>query len=194
MNKEKNNKKTYLIIGISLVLILLILITIFVINLNNDKKISEENMQIIKDNYNELSINVTEYNQVRTELSELLNNFIYENYKNEHEEYTNLLNKYNSNINKIDKNINSIESRCNVIYKDSAVNKICDSYKTLYEKLINLYVSDINNYNNKITSYNEYKKEEIELHKLIHQDYIDYDNNKEYEGKDVENEENNEEE
>ena len=92
-----------------------------------------------------------------------------------------------NNINKIDDYVETINSKCNVIYSDIEVNKICDSYDTLYEKLINLYVQDLNNYNNKITSYNEYKKESIELFNQIHKDYIDYNKDNTYEGRIVEN-------
>lgn len=144
-------------------------------------------MGIIKDNYNELSIVVDEYNQIRTELSSKLNNFIYENNSKEQEEYIELLTKYN-NIKNIDKNIDNINSRCTTIYKDSDVNKICDTYKVLYKKLINLYVSDLTNYNNKIASYNEYKNKEISLFQLIHDNYINYNKDEVYEGVDLENE------
>ena len=71
-------------------------------------------------------------------------------------------------------NVSEINSKCNVIYSDISVNKICDSYSILYEKLINLYVMDLNNYNNKISSYNEYKKDDISLFNMIHNEYIDY--------------------
>jgi hypothetical protein len=101
--------------------------------------------------------------------------------------------KYNENIKKIDSNIANIEPKCNVIYKELSVNKICDSYKELYEKLINLYISDIENYNNKITSYNEYKKESINQFEMVHKEYIDYNLDQIYKGKDENNETNKEE-
>lgn len=181
---KKNNKKIIMIISIILILLVL---TILVINIINDKKKSKVNMELIKHNYNELSTTVTEYNQIRTDLSHKLNNFIYEDYLKEHDSYIELLTKYNNNINSIDKNINIINDKCGVIYDDINVNKICDSYKVLYEKLINLYILDLTNYNNKITSYNEYKKDDIELFKIIHSEYIDYNNDNKYEGVDSEN-------
>lgn len=182
---QKKNKK--IIIITSIVISILLIAIILILNIVNDKKNLQKNMQIIKYNYNELSIAVTEYNQIRTNLSELLNNFIYEEYPNNHSRYVELLKNYNSNINKIDDYVEVINNKCNVIYIDIEVNKICDSYDDLYEKLINLYVQDLNNYNNKITSYNEYKKENIELFNQIHKDYIDYNKDNTYEGRIVEN-------
>ena len=55
-----------------------------------------------------------------------------------------------------------------VIYEDKNINKICDSYQELYEKIINLYVLDINNYNKKIDGYNNYKNENIDNYEMIH--------------------------
>ena len=194
MKKEKSNNKIKLIIIIGVIVIVLIIIALFIVNIINDRKEATKNMKVIETSYNELSANVTEYNQIRTELSEKLNNFVYEKYPDEHENYVKILTKYNENIKKIDSNITSINSKCSVIYNDISINKICDSYKEIYEKLVNLYVSDLTNYNNKVTSYNEYKETDTSLFELIHKDYIDYNEDKKYEGKDAENEENKDEE
>lgn len=177
---KKNSKKIILIS--SLVLIIIIIVVILVMGIINDKKESSKNMELINDNYELLGTNVNEYNQIRSELSNKLNNFIYADYEKEHNEYVLILTKYNNNINLIDDNVKIIDSKCNVIYNDISVNKICDSYKVLYEKLINLYVMDLNNYNRKIGSYNEYKKEDISLFNMIHSEYIDYNDDGKYEG------------
>lgn len=177
---KKSSKKIILISGV--VLVVLVSIIVIVIGIINDKRESSRNMELIKDNYELLSTNVSEYNQIRSELSSKLNNFIYENYSKEHSGFVELLTRYNNNISLIDENVKVINSKCNVIYNDISVNKICDSYKILYEKLINLYVMDLNNYNNKISSYNEYKNENIELFNMIHKEYIDYNDDGKYEG------------
>lgn len=174
---KKNSKKIILIISVVLVVIVGLVVGIL-----NDKKKTRENMEIIKENYDFLSANVNEYNQIRNDLSDKLNNFIYEDYDMEHSGYVELLTKYNNNIGLIAGNINTINIKCNVIYSDISVNKICDSYSILYEKLVNLYVMDFNNYNSKISSYNEYKNEDVSLFNMIHKEYIDYNNDGKYEG------------
>ena len=190
---KKNEKKSKkMIIIITILIILIGGISLLIANIMKEKKESTKNIEIIEYNYNELSTNVSEYNQIRSDLSEKLNNFFYDKYPKEHETYVELLTKYNNNIKKIDKNISNINDRCNVIYKDKNINSICNNYKVTYEKLINLYITDLTNYNNKITSYNEYQdNEDVNLFELIHKDYIDYNNDNTYEGKDVNNEENN---
>ena len=85
-------------------------------------------------------------------------------------------------IKKIDNNIDKIDKRCKIIYEDKNINKICDSYQELYEKIINLYVLDINNYNKKIDGYNNYKNENIDNYEMIHNEYIDYNDDGVYEG------------
>ena len=177
---KKSSKKIILII--SIILVVIIIMTILIMGIINDKKKTNENMELIKNNYELLSTNVNEYNQIRSDLSNKLNNFIYEDYNKEHDSYVEILNKYNNNISLIDENVKVIKDKCNVIYSDISINKICDSYGLLYEKLINLYVIDLNNYNNKISSYNEYKKAEISLFDMIHSEYIDYNDDGKYEG------------
>ena len=107
-----------------------------------------------------------------------------DSYKDKEEEFSELFKDYSKEINNIDNYINNINLRCNGIYNDSEINKVCNSYKLVYEKVINLYVSDIDNYNKFIEEYNEYKKENIELIEKVH-DYIDYNNDEKYEGRDV---------
>ena len=192
MKKKNNKNKKYLII-IGIVLLIVTIISVLVINITKERKNLRKNIEIIEYNYNELKTNVEEYNQIRTELSTKLNDFIYDKYASEHESYTTILTNYNNVIKNIDKNISNLDDKCNVIYSDLNINKICDSYKITYEKLINLYISDLTNYNNKINSYNEYKGTEINLFELVHKEYIDYNDDYKYEGKDVENEKNNEE-
>lgn len=182
-SKQKNKYiKPTIIIGI--ILMILITIILLITNISKERKTLNNNMEVIKYNYEELSKSVTEYNQIRTDLIEKLNDFTFDTYSNIHNEYTVLLTKYNENIDKIDSYTNNINDKCNVIYKDKNVNNICNNYKAIYEKLINLYVTDLTNYNNKVANYNEYKESNIELFKLIHKDYIDYNNDNLYEGKD----------
>ena len=177
----KNSSKKIILI-VSIILVVVVIMTILIMGIINDKKKTNDNMELIKNNYDLLSANVHEYNQIRSDLSNKLNNFIYEDYNKEHDSYVEILNKYNNNISLIDENVKVIKDKCNVIYSDIGVNKICNSYGSLYEKLINLYVIDLNNYNNKISSYNEYKKEEISLFNMIHSEYMDYNNDGKYEG------------
>ena len=141
-------------------------------------------MEVINTNYKELQDNVLEYNNIRTEYSSKIKDVYLDSFKDKIEEYNSLLDKYNKVIEKIDKNIDNINNKYNMLYNDININKVCNSYKVSYEKLINLYINDINNYNDKIKEYNEYKKDNIELNKIVHNNYIDYNKDNIYEGRD----------
>ncbi len=176
----KKNKKTIIILLI--ILITIALISVITASFLKDKQKLSEDMEIIKNNYQELNENVSSYNTIRTNYNKLSKDFYYETYQEKHENYVKLLTNYNEVIKKIDKNIEEIDSRCEAIYKDISVNNICSSYKILYEKLINLYIVDLKTYNNKLKGYNENKNDTIEEFAMIHSEYIDYNKDNTYEG------------
>ena len=184
------NKKKLIITGVGVTAIVLIGgISIFVTNIMDAKKEMEENANYIKENYQNLTKNVESYNQIRTNYTDMSKDFILDTYKDSHQEYLNLLTKYNETIKDIDENIKNISSKCDLIYDDHEVNKICQSYDTLYEKLVNLYITDISNHNEIIDKYNNYKSDKLEQITMIYDNYIDYNNDNTYEG--VENNEEN---
>ena len=167
-----------------LIILLVLGFGIFVYtSFQKEQKISYENAKIIETNYAELTDNVNTYNEIRKELNNKLSSFFYDKFLKEKESYEEILSRYNDIIVKIDNNVSNIDSKCNIIYKNIEINRVCNSYKTTYEKLINIYVKDLINYNNKIKGYNEYKNAEEELYKMIHEDYIDYNSDSLYEGK-----------
>ena len=168
------SSKKKLIIGI-ISIILVTAITIFVLMIAKDRKEKKNNMEIIRNNYNLLATSINNYNEIRSKYSEMSTVLIIKSYKDKHEEFVTLLAEYNKEMKNIDNYISNIKMRCTGIYSDSEINKICSSYKTVYEKVVNLYVSDIDNYNNFITKYNESKNESLEIVEKVHEDYIDYD-------------------
>ena len=177
-------KKKSLILAI-VVIIFVTIITILVLTTVKASKRTKNNLNIIKSSYNVLSVSVNDYNDIRTEYTNMLADFYLDTYEAKRESYTELLTKYNKTIETIDSSVARIKLRCNQLYNDNDVNTICNNYESLYEKLINLYVSDLKNYNDKVTKYNEYKKTELELFPMIHEDYIDYNNDSVYEGSDI---------
>lgn len=168
------------VIILFVILLLIGGVSFFVINLKKEQELLASNMKEIKDSYELLNGNVHSYNSIRDEISVKLSSFFYDSYKKEKDSYDDIFTRYNATISEIDKNIANIDKYCDVLYNDSNVNKICDSYKSLYEKLVNIYVSDLNNYNQKISGYNEYKKDNIPLFTMIHSNYIDYNKDLEH--------------
>ena len=178
MRSKKN-----VLIGVILIIVLAVII-ILVININKDRKNIELNESSIKKSYGLLSDKVSEYNQIREDFNELSTGLLLDNYKEKHEEFITLLTKYNEVISNIDDYAVNIKAKCSNVSSVSEVSSICNGYEQIYEKLVNLYVNDIKKYNTIVTKYNEYKKEEIPMFEMIHEEYIDYNNDNVYEGRD----------
>ena len=151
-------------------------ILILVLIINKERKEIKYNMEVINKNYSLLTGSINKYNEIRSKYSEMSKVLLYDTYKDKHDEFTSLLADYNQEMKNIDNYISNINFRCKGTYNDSKINKLCDTYKGVYEKLVNLYISDIDNYNNFITEYNKNKNESLELIDKVHDDYIDYDN------------------
>lgn len=166
--------KKKLILGI-ITIVMITAITIFILTIVKDRKEKNSNMESIRNNYNLLTTSINNYNEIRSKYNEMSSVLLIDSYKEKHEEFVSLLEEYNKEMENIDTYITNIKLRCTGIYNDSEINKVCNSYKTVYEKLVNLYISDIDNYNDFITKYNENKNEELELIKKVHDSYIDFD-------------------
>lgn len=181
-------KKKYIIV-ISIVLIIITLITTFIIifinNLNEDKKITEENINIISNSYNNIKKEVENYNDIRNNISVFINNFYYDTIENNYQDNLNKLKEYDEVIKKITNDVKMLDVKCNIVYTNSEINNICNNYKKDYEIIVNIFLNDINNYNNKLNSYNKDNNKELELFKSNYiNDYIDYDNDNIYQKKD----------
>ena len=94
------NKKT--IIVILSIIIIISLGTLLIYNIIKTNNIKKENINIIKTSYNNLTVEVKEYNKIREKYNNMLSNFIYDEYSNQHEDYIDILTKYNEVIKKID--------------------------------------------------------------------------------------------
>ena len=67
-------------------------------------------------------------------------------------------------------------------YSDNSVNKKCKDYKLVYEQVNNFFVGDVSTYNKNIETYNEVNENKLETYKTT-RDYIDYNKDKEYDGR-----------
>jgi len=183
------NKKILIAIGITVAMLIVIsLVTVFIINLNNDKKKTEENMVLINDSYNNLKNEVENYNNIRNDISEFINNFYYDTIEEKYVDNLKSLNDYDSIIGSITNEVKILDSKCNISYIDDEINNICNNYKKDYETIVNVFMNDITNYNNKLDSYNKDENKKLELFKSRYiNNYIDYNNDNNYEQKVVVN-------
>ncbi len=178
------NKKVVIIVSVIVVLFISLIIfgVIAFKSIQKDKEETIETMNYITDNYKELSDNVTKYNKMRNDLINASKELMLDNYESVYENYTIFMKDYNDLIKEIDSNVSNIDSKCGHKYPDKEVNNKCDFYKNLYEKIVNLYVNDIKNYNNFIKTFNDYRNVEVPFIELVHDNFIDYDNDGKFEG------------
>ena len=182
MKSKKRKLKKSVIYGFILIIIIVIIALILMVN--KDKKNTQNNTDIIVNNYNLLSDNVKQYNEIREKFMKETSGVFIDDYIDEQEDFEDLLHEYSSVMTDIDKYIEKIDSKCKEKYNSKEAGKICNNYKVTYEKLVNLYINDINSYNDIITKYNEYRNKSLELFNGIYKDYLDYNNDGKFEGRD----------
>lgn len=179
--------KKRMIIVVSIILVIIIFCYAglsFMKGLTNDKKVISENMEIIKNSYNNIKKEVEIYNDIRDEVTLFINNFYYDRIENEYLDNVNKLNSYDEVINKITNEVKKLDDKCNITYTNTEVNNICNSYKNDYELIVNVFVNDVNSYNRKLSSYNNDNNGNLELFNSEYiKDYIDYNNDSIYEKK-----------
>lgn len=175
------NKKLLIMMGSLIGLMMIVLIIILISNFNNDKKEMLENEKIISESYERVKEEVINYNKIRKDVSEFINNFYYSTISKEYSNNLDKFKEYDEIVNNITNEIFKIDSRCNQIYQDKDINNICDNYKNDYETIVNVFVNDMNNYNNKLTNYNNNSNSNLDLFKSSYiNDYIDYNNDNIY--------------
>ena len=171
-------KKKLIITSLIIIVIVLILL---LVKINQEQTKTRNNIEIIKQNYEELKININNYNSDR---SKLINNNDYyqETFKESYEELIKILSSIDNDTSKITKNIENIDNCCqNKFYKDSNITNICKKYKTTYEKTVNTFINDINDINLLIEKYNNETNSNLVKYSSNNiKDYIDYDKDGKY--------------
>ena len=141
----------------------------------------------INDETQKFEEKIEEYNKSLTKFIKLLNESnYYEKIMKNNKQMVTLLDEITAQINEI----NSFEiakSECLKKYADGKVTRACNSYSNTYEKSINIYVDITKAYNNLITKCNDLFNDDknIELYTSTITEYIDYDKDGEFSGKNI---------
>lgn len=176
------SKKTLIISLLGMLTVLILLVALILFNLNNQEETLQENIKKINSNYASFSTNVTDNESLRKALIEKLDNFNEKTYEDEIGEYERIIKKYDKNIEYIDSLVEDMEERCKHKYEDLNTQILCKGYAGLYETTVNKYVTNVKKYNDKVTQYNNKNNKNIETHKMVHNDFIDYDKDGKYKG------------
>ena len=181
-----NHKKTVIVImTISFILIIAGGVSLFVLGLKQDSKEVIKQMDDVNNEFEEFSTNTTIFEEKRDELyNNTLTNMFYDTIQQEDANVKKELKDYEKLVDIITKNTKTMDKLCtDVYYPDSKVNTKCKNYKSIYEQVVNYFISDINVYNKNIEEYNKEKPDnKVEKYNTTKK-YIDYDNDKNYDGK-----------
>ena len=182
-------KKLVLIILIILLVIDICVVGIFVVRklVRNYKKDRTRTLEIISNidsEYKEFESSITDYNNNLKKLVALINqsNYYAEFNKNNKEMVT-LLDKVSEQVKKM-ADYKTLNSSCNINYADGKTNRSCNSYMKTYEKSVNIYIDVVKAYNNIISKLKEvYTASEIKEYTAVFTDYIDYNKDGNFLGK-----------
>ena len=176
------NRKIFMICGsIVLVLVILIFLFFFFRGISEDSKVtSARTIEIKKLNQN-IENYIHDYNEVREQLNSFLSDIYTDDLKDRYDELVLLLHKENNYVTDVKEIVLKLDNSCD---KDSFSNNICLQYQVDYEEMVNVFVSDISFINHMIDTYNDSHDELLDHYVSSDiQDYIDYNKDGIYSGK-----------
>lgn len=185
--KKKNNKILWFVIAV-VVIITAIMVFIVIKNMNEDADKNNVAMDNISKSYQLLEDNIELYNNNRQTLSSSLDNYYTDNLTKDYQTYITLLSEQADIIKSIHTQINDIEENCqDRIFSKKEINNICSNYQDYYEMVVNIFINDKQEINKIIKTYNmntnsplnEYASEDLT-------DYIDYNKDGQYLGREAE--------
>ncbi len=179
----------YVLMTISFIMIMSGSVSSFVAGLKQDQAEMYRRVYVVNDEFEVFSTNTSVFEEYRDNLyKDYLSDFFYDTMYENDSTLKNSLSNYENIVDEIQKSVSKLDSLCkNVYYPNSEANSKCLNYKSIYEQVVNYFVSDIQLYNSYVIKYNEYAKDK-EKYLSIDQystkkDYIDYNQDKKYDGK-----------
>ena len=164
-------------------------IGLFILSIKKDQKATVERVQEVVTVYSSFSDSVDKFNDIRNDLySNTLDNVYITNIGEMDSTIQVSFKKYEDTVDEVNKVTDKLSKLCgNIYFTDSRARTKCESYASVYEQIVNAFVSDVKSYNKNIDEYNEYQKGlniNVSLkHYETTKKYIDYNNDKKYEGK-----------
>ncbi len=188
----KNKAVIFTIICITIITLIIFGTYKFITNFKEDKEITKEKSNEIVQNFDLFNKSVQQFAKERDYFYNQRENTFLEEFAKNTKNWNDLIKDYQKSIENIEKNSTILKENCTVKFADPNINSKCTIFKSTYEAANNYYISDIKNYNKTVDEYNKWAKEKGENHLnkgnlTIYKDYIDYDKDKEYFGKEENN-------
>ena len=185
-------KKSLTIIGIVIVIIAIIFIGawIWFSGLKEDRAATQEKMNKILEAYPNFNQTVNDFSNLRNQFYTYKEDLYLETLRDNAEVWNTFMSNYAGSIQKVEDSAKVLKENCNIEYGDVKVSTKCNTFKANYEAAMNYYISDAKLYNQMIDEYDKYNSQNGEIYPKanraelkIYQDYIDYDEDGEYFGK-----------
>lgn len=183
----KGKKITIILFAIAFILLISGGVASFLFSLKEDRALTLERMVVVNDEFDDFSNSTTAFEAYRDELyNNVLGSLFYDTLGGDDANIKNVLSNYEAMVDALEKKAKSLDNLCaDVYYPDSSVNSKCINYKSIFEQVNNFFVSDIVLYNKNIDSYNNYVNGwgTPLNHYETKRDYIDYNDDKTFDGK-----------
>ena len=185
-------KKSLLVIGIVLLIIIILFVGawIWVDGLKEDTKITKEKMDAVKEAYPIFNQAVIDFSNLRNKFYEYKEDLYLETLRDNADAWNVFMKEYADGIQKVEDAALVLKENCDIEYGDVQVSTKCDDFKVSYEPAMMYYISDVKLYNSMVDEYDKYNMENgnkfPKVNKgefKVYQDYIDYDKDGEYFGK-----------
>ena len=186
--KKNRTKFAFLLLCTSFVLIIGGFVCSFIMELQLDRGEVHRRIVEVNNTFEEFSANISVFEEFRDQLYvSTLSNVYYTSLVTNDVAIKNKFSNYENIVDEIAKKVTVLDQLCtDMYYPDGSVNGKCNNYKLIYEQVVNCFVGDTLVYNKYISEYNQSVKDTgVGLLQEYHtkKKYIDYNNDKEFSGK-----------
>lgn len=185
-------KKSLIIIGTVIIIIVILFAGawIWVSGLKEDTAETKKKMDAILKAYPDFNTAVDDFSNLRNQFYEYKEDLYLETLRDNAEAWNNFIKTYEDGIKKVDDTAKELKEFCNLEYGDVNVSSKCITFKANYEAANNYYISDAKLYNELVDEYDKYNSNGVyasvnKANLVVYKDYIDYDKDGEYFGKEV---------
>lgn len=187
-------KKSLTIIGVVILVTAIIFIGAWVwfSGLKEDRTTTQAKMDKILEAYPTFNQVVNDFSNLRNQFYSYKEDLYLETLRDNAEAWNTFMSNYADGIQKVEDSAQVLKENCDLEYGDVKVSTKCTNFKVNYEAAMNYYISDVKLYNQMVSEYEKYNTESGGKYPVvnkaeykIYEDYIDYDKDGEYFGKEV---------
>ena len=178
-------KRLFFVGGIFVGIIVIIFLVLFFKGIMDDTKVTNHQMLEVKRLNSNFDSYIDEYNATRNALIFLLGETYTDHLDLKYDNIVMLLDKEQDYVKDVSDVISQLDGYCRgKVYSDQSVNQICVNYPVNYEELVNVFLGDIEHVNTMVSNYLEKHSGNISFYQTdLFKDYIDYDGDGVYSGK-----------